>query len=224
MQQQFVGLDVSNSETAVCVVDGAGTVTWQGRCASTPEAIAATVRKRAPEAERIGLETGPLSAWHWRALNAMGLPVVCIDARHAKAALAMQVNKTDANDAFGLAQIVRTGWYREVRVKSEASYRTRSLLAARAKLVEMRREVSHQLRGRPCCIDQWERRTHPYPVLRSCDADVLRASQLQHAVEGVDGYLYFGRPTLIRARAQPVADHPFEPAHGGLDPGASVVA
>lgn len=147
MQQQFVGLDVSKAETAVCVVDAAGTVAWQGRCASAPEAIAATVRKRAPGAERIGLETGPLSAWHWRALNAMGLPVVCIDARHAKAALAMQANKTDANDALGLAQIVRTGWYREVRVKSEASHRTRSLLAARAKLVEMRREVSHQLRG-----------------------------------------------------------------------------
>jgi hypothetical protein len=74
-----------------------------------------------------------------------------------------------------------------------------------------------------CCMDQWERRTHPYPVLGSCDADGLRASQLQHAVEGVDGNLHLGRPTLIRARAQPVADHAFEPAHGGLDPGASVV-
>ena len=146
-QQQFVGLDVSQAETAVCVVDAAGAALWQGKCASTPEAIAATLRRQAPGAVRIALETGPLSTWHWRALDALGLPVVCIDARHAKAALAMQVNKTDANDALGLAQIVRTGWYREVRVKSEASHRTRSLLAARAKLVEMRREVSHQIRG-----------------------------------------------------------------------------
>ncbi len=59
----------------------------------------------------------------------------------------------------------------------------------------------------PCCIDQWERRNHPYPVPRSGDADGLRASQLQHAVEDVDGNLHLGRPTLIRARAQPVADH-----------------
>jgi transposase len=147
MEQQFVGLDVSQAETAVCVVDMAGAVLWQGKCPSTPEAIAATLRRRAPHAARIALETGPLSAWHWRALRAMDLPVVCIDARHAKAALAMQVNKTDTNDALGLAQIVRTGWYREVQVKSEASHRTRSLLAARAKLVEMRKEVSHQLRG-----------------------------------------------------------------------------
>ena len=145
--EQFVGLDVSQAETAICVVDAAGAVQWQGKCASTPEAISATLKQKAPQAVRIALETGPLSAWHWRALSKLGLPVVCIDARHAKAALAMQVNKTDANDAFGLAQIVRTGWYREVRIKSEQSHRTRGLLAARSKLVDMRKDVSNQLRG-----------------------------------------------------------------------------
>jgi transposase len=122
-------------------------VVWQGKCASTPEAMAATVQRRAPHVVRIALETGPMSAWHYRRLTSLGLPVVCIDARHAKAALAMQLNKTDANDALGLAQIVRTGWYREVAVKSEHSHRTRGLLAARAKLVGMRKEVANQLRG-----------------------------------------------------------------------------
>lgn len=124
-QEQFVGFDVSQAETSVCVVDGVGKVVWQGKCPSTPEAMAATVRRRAPHAARIALETGPMSAWHYRSLAALGLPVVCIDARHAKAALAMQLNKTDANDAVGLAQIVRTGWYREVAVKSEHSHRIR---------------------------------------------------------------------------------------------------
>jgi transposase len=140
--EQFVGLDVSQAETALCVVDAPGMIVWQGKCASTPEAISATLSRRAPHAARIALETGPLSNWHWRALSAIGLPVVCINARHARAALAMQVNKTDANDAVGLAQIVRTGWYREVRVKSERSHRTRGLLAVRAKLVEMRKEIA----------------------------------------------------------------------------------
>ena len=88
-QEQFIGLDVSQAETSVCVVDGAGKVIWQGKCPSTPEAMAATVQRRAPHAARIALETGPMSAWHWRSLTALGLSVVCIDARHAKAVLAM---------------------------------------------------------------------------------------------------------------------------------------
>ncbi len=130
VQEQFVGFDVSQSETAICVVDGVGKVVWQGKCASTPEAMAVAVRRRAPHATRIALETGPMSAWHYRSLTALGLPVVCVDARHAKAALAMQLNKTDANDAVGLAQIVRTGWYREVAIKSEHMGRDRQGLVA----------------------------------------------------------------------------------------------
>ena len=75
----------------------------------------------------------------------------------------------------------------------------------------------------PCCTDQRDGRKDRYPVLGSCDADGLRAPQLQHAIEGVDGNLHLGRPTLVRARAQPVADHLLEPTHGGLSPGAEVV-
>src|SRR5512134_3955072 len=114
--EQYVGLDVSLKETSLCVVDQTGTTLWQGKCASTPESIAAVVARRAPGATRIGLESGLLSTWHWHALKALGLPVVCLDARHAKAALSLRLNKTDANDAEGLAQIVRTGWYRPVQV------------------------------------------------------------------------------------------------------------
>jgi transposase len=77
----------------------------------------------------------------------MGFPVVCLDARHAKAALSMQLNKTDANDAFGLAQIVRTGWYKEVTVKSLDSHRTRTLLTSRAQLVNIRRDIGSKIRG-----------------------------------------------------------------------------
>ena len=73
--EQFVGLDVSQKLTHVCVVDQKGSVVWRGTCLSTPEDIAATVRAKAPDAVRIGLETGPLSTWHWHALKAMGLPV-----------------------------------------------------------------------------------------------------------------------------------------------------
>jgi hypothetical protein len=75
-QQQFVGLGVSQAETAVCVVDEAGKVHWQGKCASTPEAIAATIRRRAPHAVRIAVETGPMSARHWRSLATAAVSVL----------------------------------------------------------------------------------------------------------------------------------------------------
>ena len=136
--EQFVGLDVSQKLTHVCVVDQKGSVVWRGTCLSTPEDIAATVRAKAPDAVRIGLETGPLSTWHWHVLKAMGLPVICIDARHAKAALKMQINKTDRNDAVGIARIMQCGWYKEVRVKDLDSHAVKALLVSRALLVKMR--------------------------------------------------------------------------------------
>ena len=61
--EQYVGLDVSLEETAVCVLDSAGKIVWRGRCSSDPEAIARIVRERAPFAVRLGLETGQLSTW-----------------------------------------------------------------------------------------------------------------------------------------------------------------
>lgn len=144
---QYVGLDVSLEQTSICVVDSNGKPLWQGKCTSTPEALAAVIRTKAPGVVRIGLESGPLSSWHWHELKNLGLPVVCLDARHAKAALSLQLNKTDQNDARGLAQIVRTGWYREVAVKSVDSQLLRSLLTTRAQLVRMRVDLANQIRG-----------------------------------------------------------------------------
>ena len=102
--EQYVGLDVSQEQTSVCVIDGGGKVIWEGKCTSTPEAIAAILRTRAPEAVRIGLESDPLSAWHWHELRKLGLPVVCLDARHAKAALALQLNKSDRTACPGVGR------------------------------------------------------------------------------------------------------------------------
>jgi transposase len=145
--EQFVGLDVSLQLTHVCVVNREGDVIWRGTCHSSPEEIATTIRARAPYVVRIGLETGQLSTWHWHALKKMGLPIVCLDARHAKAALSMQINKTDRNDAFGLAQIIRTGWYREVGVKSLDNHKIRAVLGSRAQLVGMQTDIRNQIRG-----------------------------------------------------------------------------
>ncbi|MBB6414352.1 transposase [Mesorhizobium sangaii] len=116
--KQYVGLDVSQRETSVCVVDDAGKIVFQGKAKSNPGALTELLRKRAPGAERIGFETGAMSSWLWHELKRVGLPVVCIDARHAKAALSVRMNKSDENDARGLAELVRVGWHREVKVKS----------------------------------------------------------------------------------------------------------
>ena len=94
----YVGLDVSLKQTSICVVDQTGSVVREGVVDSDPEAIAAFVGLNAPGAVRIGLETGPTSTWLWTELKRLGLPVICIDARHAKAVLKMQINKSDRND------------------------------------------------------------------------------------------------------------------------------
>jgi transposase len=107
--KQYVGLDVSQKETAVCVVDEAGKLVFQGKAKSDPGTLAEVLRKRAPHAERIGFETDAMSSWLWHARKRMELPVVCIDARHAHAALSVRLNKSDENDARGLAELVRIG-------------------------------------------------------------------------------------------------------------------
>ncbi len=145
--EQYVGLDVSQDLTHVCVVDRDGKTLWQGDCASTPEAIGTTIQKHAPHVVRIGLESGHLSVWHWHGLTDMGLPAICIDSYHAHGVLKLQLNKTDKNDAHGLAQIMRCGWYKEVQVKSFESHESRALFRARSHLVTMRTDLINQIRG-----------------------------------------------------------------------------
>jgi transposase len=143
----YVGLDVSLEETSICVVDQTGKIQCEGKVLSQPETIAAFVSLRAPGAVRIGLEAGATSTWLWTELHALGLPVICIDARHAKAALSMQINKSDRNDAYGVARIMQCGWYKEVQVKSLDSHGTRALLNSRAMLVKIKRDLDNQIRG-----------------------------------------------------------------------------
>jgi len=143
---EYIGLDVSLKETAISVRRD-GKRVWRGKCASEPAVLAQLIRDRAPNAKRIVFETGPLSVWFYHALTAQGLPVICIDARHAKAALDMAPNKTDANDADGLAHLAEVGFYREVRVKQYDSMLTRTLVAARAQLIKAGVEFSNHIRG-----------------------------------------------------------------------------
>tara|TARA_R110001606_G_scaffold171136_1_gene316772 strand:+ start:266 stop:1297 length:1032 start_codon:yes stop_codon:yes gene_type:complete len=145
--EQYIGLDVSLKETHICVVDRDGTVQARGREATQPELLAAAIRRLAPQAQLVVLETGGQSSWLHRELTARDVPAVIVDARRAKAALSCRMNKTDANDAEGLAQLARTGWYREVAAKRPQTRHARALLLARQQLVRQRRDLQNQIRA-----------------------------------------------------------------------------
>ena len=118
----FVGLDVSVKETSVCVVDDAGKVIWEQKVPTEPADIIALLNSLGVTFGRIGIEAGPLSQWLVHALTAVELPVVCVETRHMKALLtAQQINKTDRNDARGIAQMMRVGLFKPVHVKTLAA-------------------------------------------------------------------------------------------------------
>ena len=145
--EHYVALDVSLREISVCVMDGKGAVLFEGKTAADPTALAALIRAKAPNVVRVGIETGATSPWLFHALTAAGLPVVCMDARHAHAALSMRPTKSDRSDARGLADMLRMGWFREVHAKSVTSHERRTLLGARHQLVTIRSELDAQIRG-----------------------------------------------------------------------------
>ena len=196
--EEYIGLDVSMKDTAVSIRRD-GKRIWRGKCASDPAVIADLLRKHAPSAKRVIFETGPLSVWFYHALCAEGLPAICIDARHAKAALDMAANKTDANDADGLAHLAEVGFYREVRVKGFDSMLTRTLVSARTRLVRITTELSNQIRGlmktfglvvpagkgskfdehvRALLVDQKDLAAIVLPVLEAWRSMRLRAAEL----------------------------------------------
>ena len=127
----FAGLDVSLEETAICIVDDAGCIVREARAASEPEALVAFFNACGMKLERVGLEACSLTAWLHAGLTEAGFPAICIEARQAKAAMGAMPNKTDRNDARGIAQIMRTGWYRAVHMKSSTCRSWRALLTAR---------------------------------------------------------------------------------------------
>jgi len=145
--QVYVGLDVSDKSTHVCVVDGAGATVWSGACASDPQVIARTLKTRAPGVERVILETGPLSTFLYHGLFERDVPVTCVCARHAKGVLSARVNKSDPHDAEGLAQMARTGWFKAIRIKADATHMDRARLKIREQLIGARQAIAGQLRG-----------------------------------------------------------------------------
>ena len=143
----FAGLDVSVKETSVCIVDDTGRIIREVKVASEPDALLAVLRNPAYHFKRIGLEAGPLSQWLYGALAEAVLPVVCVETRHMRAVLQAQINKTDRNDARGIAQMMRIGLYRPVHVKTLRSQKLRMLLTHRKLLQSKAIAIENDLRG-----------------------------------------------------------------------------
>src|ERR1700750_3083073 len=143
----FAGLDVSVKETSICIVDDTGKIVREVKVASEPEGLLAVLKSPAYNFKRIGLEAGPLSQWLFGALAEAELPVVCVETRHMQAVLKAQINKTDRNDARGIAQMMRVGLYRPVHVKSIASQEKRTLVVARKLFEGQNRAIENDIRG-----------------------------------------------------------------------------
>ncbi|HVH91343.1 MAG TPA: IS110 family transposase [Candidatus Acidoferrum sp.] len=143
----FAGLDVSVNGTSICIVDDTGRIIREAKVASEPEALLQVLKNGGYRFKRIGLEAGPLSQWLFSALAEAGLPVICVETRHMRAVLKAQINKTDRNDARGMAQMMRAGLYRPVHVKTLRSQKLRMLLTHRKLLQSKAIAIENDLRA-----------------------------------------------------------------------------
>src|SRR5262249_53235817 len=134
-------------ETSVCIVDDAGKIVREARVVSEPEALLQVLTNAIYRFKRVGLEAGPLSQWLYSVLAEAGLPVLCVETRHMRAALKAQINKTDRNDARGIAQMMRVGLYRPVHVKTLRSQKLRMLLIHRKLLQSKAIAIENDLRA-----------------------------------------------------------------------------
>jgi transposase len=152
IKEQYAGLDVSLKSVSICVSDSVGNVLWRGEVVNEPSDVAQVLNRHAPSLCRAVVETGSCSIHLYRGLKALDVPVVCVCARHAKGALRCRINKSDANDAEGLVHLARTGWYREVYVKSADAHEIRAHLLARKQITKARRDFENQIRAMLRCF------------------------------------------------------------------------
>src|SRR5450432_4660296 len=127
----YAGIDVSLEYSSVCVLDGSGKIVREAKVLSEPEALIAWFASLGFGLERVGLEAGPLSQWLYAAMREAGLAVELLETRHVRDAFKAMPVKSDRNDARGIAQLMRLGWFRAVHCKSMGAQETRAVLTAR---------------------------------------------------------------------------------------------
>jgi transposase len=145
--EQYAGIDVSLESASVCVVDANGRIMREAKVASEPEALITWFGKLGVEISRIGLEAGPLSQWLYAGMRETGLAVELLETRHVRDAFKAMPVKTDRNDARGIAQLMRLGWFRSVHCKSLPAQELRAVLTARKLVQGKRHDLEMCLRG-----------------------------------------------------------------------------
>jgi transposase len=145
--EYFAGLDVSLRSCALCIVDARGSVALERELACDVDEIAQCLKSFAYPIARIGFEAGTMSQHLFYGLTNNGFDVVCMEARQVSAALSAMRNKTDKNDARGIAHILRTGWFRPVHIKSREAHGTRALLSCRKALLNKTIDLANEVRG-----------------------------------------------------------------------------
>src|SRR4051812_26859158 len=145
--EHYAGIDVSLEMGSVCVVDATGRILREAKVASEPEALIGWLRGLGLELARVGLEAGPLSQWLYAAMRDAGLPIELLETRHVRDAFKAMPVKTDRNDARGIAQLMRLGWFRPGHCKSIGAQETRAVLTARKLGQSKLQDVGNSLRG-----------------------------------------------------------------------------
>lgn len=143
----FIGIDVSLTSSAFCVLDEHGHVLQRAQVDSEPEAFAAFLRNLPWPVAAIGLEAGPLSQWLHRGLAEAGFDLILMETRQVKAVLKAMPVKTDRRDSEGIAQLLRMGWFRPVHCKSVSAQELRALLSSRRAVQKALLDLEQSLRG-----------------------------------------------------------------------------
>ena len=177
--EHYAGIDVSLESASVCVVEAGGRIVREAKVASEPDALIAWFGKLAVKVSRIGLEAGPLSQWLYAGMREAGLPVELLETRHVRDAFKAMPVKTDRNDARGIAQLMRLGWFRPVHCKSLPAQELRAVLTARKLVQGKHHDIEMSLRG----------------ILRGFGLKVGRTTT--RSFEGRVRELVEGHPTLL---------------------------
>ena len=189
--KMFAGLDVGGKTTAICIVDEAGKIVWQGMVDTHPDAIAARLKGFQEKLVKVGIESGPFTPHLHRSLAGMGFAMVCMDARRAADAIKSRRIKSDKADAWALAEMLRTGWFTAVHVKSAESHKIKTLLGARDQLVRVKRSLGNQVRGL----------LRPFGVRLPLRAGMKKFAEAAHQAVQADRLLQAGIEALLEALA-----------------------